>query len=1195
MKDTCSPGRIMLRTILLACALVMASVAVRAETPEIPRFRLLDAADGLPSTTITALARDSHGYLWVATWDGLARYDGVGFRTWRHDPDDPASLRGNVVQALHIDRHDRIWVATESSGLSMMDTDRKGFRHFRQGVYPGMESDDVFAITSKEDDLWFGTFGSGLYRMSDDGEIQRFRFDEAATDGLPSDTVLSLAFDAQGDLWIGTLAGLARHDGTAVRRVPTPDGGAPIVYSVTPDGETLWVGTAAGVYRRLANGEWEVPAWSGMFARPNAVMTVVNSGDGEYWIGSQGGLWRTEGNGAPSPIRPGNENQDVGRVLQTMLLQPDGGLWVPFPTIGLGYLHSDWRRVAGYTTAQGLGGGLYRALAPSSKGGTWLGSSLGVIEHLDHRTGEVVPLEWHAESLRKQRVTALMEDRHGQLWIGHRTGIMRINLQTGELHSWQQDSGLDATPAGGTIEWLMEAPDGSIWVHGQGAGVQRRDSESGQVLDHFDSTSMYGSTLSEVEKFELDPEGALWVAGKGGLLRWQADSREFVPVPDMAGERALNFVFEDADSVWLHRLSGLELWHREEGGLWVKQRRLSMAEGVPTVESTGMRIDGQRQLWLSTRRGLFRINTVSGDVRHFGLRDGLLSQEFNDRTLVLASDGVLVGSMADGSVMLLDTTLADLPPQSPVLMLDGVKVGRRDQLVALPMEGGFELQYDDHELQVSARLLSFQNPQANRYRSWLEGFDHEWVDQGASGERVFSSLPPGRYKLRMQGIDPAGNLSQEQVLAFRVLPPWWRSTWGILLFVLAGALLLALAALSYRQRLRRLHAWQLAVHKQDIAEQASMAKTRFLATLAHEVRTPLTGVMGMSELLLESPLQETQRAHVHSLRQAGDHLLRLVNDALDLARIEAGKLELLSQDFDPRVLVQETVALTRPLAEKRGLAFKVDVAPELPQALRGDPVRIRQILLNLLGNAVKFTEQGSVALYLGMTDGGQVRMQVSDTGPGLSAEQVQRLFRRFEQAEGAQTTARYGGSGLGLAICRELTVAMGGHIQVESVPGAGTRFMVDLPLPSAVGHVQPAVMGRVVAGDTRALHILLVEDDATVAEVITGMLRLRGHQVVHVAHGLAALGMLAGHGFDVALLDLDLPGLDGFSLAQQLRVQGFQAPLLAITARADAEAEPRAKASGFAGFLRKPLDGETLASAIAAVLANGSEDASGQP
>lgn len=1193
-KGGCFRERVMLRTILLACVLVTASVAVHAGAPEIPRFRLVDVADGLPSTTIPALARDRHGYLWAATWDGLTRYDGIGFKTWRYDPNDPSSLSGNVVQALHIDQQDRIWVATESSGLSMLDADRKAFRHFRQGVYPGMESDDVFAIASQGDDLWFGTFGEGLYRLSADGGITRYASDEGNPEGLPSDTVLSLAFDSRGDLWIGTMAGLARYDGTAIRRVPAPDGGGPIVYSVTPDGDALWVGTGAGAYRRLADGQWDVPAWSRMFARPNAIMAMVNSGDGEYWIGSQSGLWRTEGKGAPVPVRPGNESRGVGRVMQSLLLQPDGGLWVPFPTLGLGYLPSDWRRVAGFTSAQGLEGGLYRALASSSRGGTWLGSSLGVIEHLDHRSGEVVPLGLHAEVLKKQRISALMEDSRRQLWIGHRNGIARIGLETGELRSWLQGVDVDAPPAGGSIEWLVEALDGSVWLYGQAGGMQRRDGGSGRVLDHFDATSVLGAALSDVQRLEFDPEGVLWVAGKGGLMRWRADARDFETVVDPGEERVLDFVFQDADTLWLHRLSGLETWRRDGTGHWRQEKHLSATEGVPMVESTGLRMDAQGQLWLATRRGLFRIDADSGRVRHFGVRDGLPSQEFNERALMLAPDGVLVGSAADGSVVLLDTTLADPAPQVPSLMLDGVQVGRHDHVVALPVQGDFELRHDDHELQVSARLLSFRNPQSNRYRSLLEGFDHEWVDQGSSGERVFSSLAPGRYTLRMQGIDALGNLSQERTLVFRVLPPWWSSRWGIALFVLLGALLLGLAALAYRQRLRRLHAWQLAEHKREIAEQASLAKTRFLATLAHEVRTPLTGVMGMSELLLETPLQETQRNHVHSLRQAGHHLLHLVNDALDLARIEAGKLELAIQDFDPRALMAEAQALIAPLAKKRGLSFVVEVAPELPGALQGDPVRIRQILLNLLGNAVKFTEQGGIALHVGMTEAGQVRMRVTDTGPGLSEEQLQRVFRRFEQAEGVRTAVRYGGSGLGLAICQELVVAMEGRIHVESTPGSGTSFMVDLRLPEAASPARVAPESVVRTMEQRPLEVLLVEDDATVADVITGMLHMRGHRVTHVVHGLSAMGLVAERAFDIALLDLDLPGLDGLALAGQLRAQGFNAPLLAITARVDMATESQAMACGFAGFLRKPLGGDVLAAAMAAALASERPDVPGQ-
>ena len=557
-----------------------------------------------------------------------------------------------------------------------------------------------------------------------------------------------------------------------------------------------------------------------------------------------------------------------------------------------------------------------------------------------------------------------------------------------------------------------------------------------------------------------------------------------------------------------------------------------------------------------------------------------------ERALLLTADGTLVGSMADGAVMLLDTTFPDPPAFTPNLVLDSVQVSRGDAVVMLSNSGDFELQPDDHELQVSARLLAFDDPLANRYRSRLEGLDTDWVDQGASGERVFSSLSPGRYTLRMQAFDSVGNPSQERLLAFRVLPPWWRSAWGIALFTVLGLLLVWLAASSYRRRVRRRSAWQLAVHKRELAEQASLAKTRFLATLGHEVRTPMTGVLGMSELLLGTALNDKQRDYTHAIQNAGTHLLRLVNDALDIARIEAGKLELQQQDFDLRALVDEVVGLMAPMAESRGLSFADDMAADTPGRVKGDAMRVRQILLNLLGNAIKFTDKGGVSLRVSPLLPIGIRLEIRDTGPGISVEQQGRLFQRFEQADGARTAERYGGSGLGLAICQELAMAMGGHIDLESTPGAGTRFIVDLPLWPADTDL-PGVVKPIGEVAVDPLRILLVEDDATVAEVITGLLRVRGHQVSHAMHGLAALAEIASRSFDVALLDLDLPGLDGLALARQLRAQGFTAPLLAVTARSDAQAEAQALAAGFDGFLRKPVSGDVLADAIATAMLDG--------
>ncbi|SFV35049.1 ligand-binding sensor domain-containing protein [Pseudoxanthomonas sp. YR558] len=1160
--------------------------SVQATVPEIPRFRLLGAGDGLPSATIPALARDRSGYLWVATWDGLARYDGVGFKVWRHDPADAASLPGNVVQALHIDAADRIWVATENGGLSVMGANRAGFRHYRQADHPQMGSDDVFAITSRGDDVWFGTFGGGLHRLAGDGRITRFASDAADPQGLPSDNVLSLAFDAKGVLWAGTMSGLAKVEGGRVQRVALPAGEDLIIYSVTADADTLWVGASDGVHRRLADGRWVSPPWSPMFARPNAVIAMASDGQGEYWLASQGGLWRTEGDRAPAPVNYDAQGVGIGRVLQTVLALPDGGLWVPVPTRGLAYLRSDWRRIAAFSTAQGLGGGLYRGLSQAGPGGLWMASSTGKVERLDTRNGHVAPLAHHAAALAELRLTSVLQDRRGLLWIGHRNGLMRVDPATGARTEWAHE-GDDAVPDSTSIDWLVEGADGSVWLVTQMGSVQQRDAD-GHVLRTILKDPDAGTGLPDIEGIAVAPDGRAWVGGAQGMLQWDPTSERFSAVAEMGTDRVYAFAFEHADRLWLHRMSGVEAW-RHEGGKWIRERRIGAAEGLPAVESTGLAVDPQRRVWLGTRRGLFRIDAnLRGSralLRNFGVREGLLSQELNDRGLLMTTEGLLVTTAADGSVALLDTHLPDPRPVTPNLVLDSLQVSRGDSVIHLPAGEGIELRPEDHELLVGTRLLSYENPLGNRYRSLLEGFDNGWVDQGASGERVFSALTPGRYRLRIQAFDAAGNAAREQVLAVHVLPPWWRSAWGLALFAVLGVLLLLALGAAYRRRVRRRSAWQLAEHKREIAEQASLAKTRFLATLGHEIRTPMTGVLGMTELLQATPLDTRQKGYTDAIQRAGMHLLRLVNDALDLAKIEAGKLELQQVEFDLHALLSDVVALMGPVAGKRGLAFHDGVAAGVPRIVRGDPLRLRQILLNLLGNAIKFTEAGHVSLRALPMAGQGVRLEVGDTGPGINAEQQERLFRRFEQAEGAQTTARYGGSGLGLAICQELAVAMGGRIAVDSAPGKGTRFFVDLPGLQATGSgdIAAPTVGEAVHAHAESgpLEILLVEDDATVADVVAGLLRARGHRVTHAPHGLAALTEVAGAAFDVAFLDLDLPGLDGMALAQQLRMRGIATPLVALTARTDAEAEPAARQAGFDEFIRKPVTGDMLATVIA--------------
>jgi signal transduction histidine kinase len=600
------------------------------------------------------------------------------------------------------------------------------------------------------------------------------------------------------------------------------------------------------------------------------------------------------------------------------------------------------------------------------------------------------------------------------------------------------------------------------------------------------------------------------------------------------------------------------------------------------VAAGGLSVDAAGIVWISSVRGLTRVDPERRTVRVYGVRDGLPSQEFDIAPVASRRDGKILLGSPEGLV-LFDPSTVRPNTQAPHLVIEGVDVRRSDRRITFFPSQPFEIRHDDRDLHIVARLLSFNDARNHAYRFRLAGYDNGWVDVGAVGERVFSQLKPGTYQLQVAARTADNVWSRAQTIAFTVAAPWWQ-TWPAIAGFLGLAVLLGWwMADAYRRRLKRSHDWKFAQQERELAKQASLAKTQFLATLGHEVRTPMTGVLGMSELLLDTPLDQRQRGYVESIRRAGRHLLRLVNDALDLARIESGRLELSDAPFSLYGVVEEATSLMAPLAQQRGLAFHTDIGVDAPAGLRGDVNRVCQILLNLLANAIKFTDKGSVSLRVSGLSPQGVRLEVADTGPGINEEQLARLFRRFEQAEGARTTARYGGSGLGLAICQELAEAMGGSIQVESTPGEGARFIVDLPLAEATAPLAHDGGDALLASRGAPLSLLLVEDDPIVAEVISGLLRAQGHRVTHAAHGLSALTEAATASFDAALLDLDLPGMDGLALAEHLRAQGFSRPLLAITARADADAEPQATAAGFHGFLRKPVTGAMLAGLLEGV------------
>lgn len=374
------------------------------------------------------------------------------------------------------------------------------------------------------------------------------------------------------------------------------------------------------------------------------------------------------------------------------------------------------------------------------------------------------------------------------------------------------------------------------------------------------------------------------------------------------------------------------------------------------------------------------------------------------------------------------------------------------------------------------------------------------------------------------------------------------------------------------------------------ATEANAAKTTFLNMVTHELRTPMNGVIGMARALQRTPLDVRQRDYVETIVRSGDSLLTILNDVLDHAKIEAGRMDLEVAAFDLRTLGRQAVKLWSETAKAKGLTLTCEAADQLPRRLMGDETRVRQIVLNLLSNALKFTERGAVTLALTAVAGADgeagVEIRVTDTGPGMTAEQLARLFRPFAQAE-ASTARRYGGTGLGLFICRNLAEMMGGEISAESTPGQGSTFRVRLPLPAAYGGEPEAPAETGEATELPPLRVLVADDNPVNLAVARALLEAAGLAIETAADGSAALDRLRDEAFDLVLMDVQMPVMSGIEAVGRIRAGEAgpaDLPVIALTADGDAAHDARLQAAGFDALQTKPIRPAELLGAISAVL-----------
>ncbi len=1083
---------------IVSPAAAVAAVDATATLPERPLFRILGTQDGLPSSTQFKLAQDSDGNLWIATLDGLARYDSVGFTVWRHDPDDPDSLPGNDIQSVMVDELDQVWVAVQDGGIARYrpaDDRFDVWRHDPQQPDHGLWSNRIWTLAADGDGgIWFGGYGSGLGHMDRAGSIQRWSHDPAQADSLCHDDIYTLATGPETSgptLWIGGLGGLCRYhprQGFTAIAIPMPRDhlGNVTVSGIRIDGDRLWLATNAGV--RVLDTS---PGAGTALVELPAVLTgaagaaTVQEPDGTLWFASSNGIRRWHPLSRESAIhraRPGRAFNLQQPRFMDVVRDHEGSLWFASFGGGLAQLVPRWRAVrvflADPDNPAGLPSSRVQSINRDRAGQLWVVTDRqSPIAELDPVSG--LSRRWFpagADDVLPDRVImAALRDARGRIWTTHRGAVARFDPATQRLDVISHDqagSPLPPTPS----RVIAEHPDGTLIASFGGNGILLVDIASLQA--RFNPLGEErGLPCAEIYAIHVDDQGGIWLACNRGILHASGTGEPF-RVPAGAPNSTVDDIYRDADgSLWLHSIGEL-MRYRVDGPSLTRILSIGSARGWPPVRAGGIIVDGDGVVWATTTRGLYAYDPALDQVHGFDQNDGLPSAEFSDTPPLRFADHYLAAGTTAGPV-LVDTRALRASLPAARLRWHEVSVARNGQRVSLtPVDDRpLQLAHGDRDLIISVRLNSHIKPSAHRYRFRLEGLDKDWAEQTGQPERRYEQLGSGQYRLEVEalvdGDQPAMNTLMQ---AFEVTPPPWRQPWAFLGYLLAAALLSLALHRAYRRRLLRTQALAMAEERQQWAEQANEAKTRFLADIGHEIRTPMAGLLGMNDLLLRSRLDHRQRHYARDIRRAGNHMLNLINDLLDLSRIEAGKLKLDLRPHDLVVLIDELIGDVASQAEAKGLSLSLRIEPEVPLSVTIDGKRLKQILLNLLGNAVKFTESGRVRLHLRL-DQGQHQFAVEDEGAGLSDEIRKTLFNRFSQDDLGRRT---GGSGLGLAIARELTALMGGDIGAENRHGPGSRFWVRLPLAETAG---PA---------TEALDLpplLVCDDDAERADDLAVSLR----------------------------------------------------------------------------------------------------------
>jgi signal transduction histidine kinase/DNA-binding response OmpR family regulator/ligand-binding sensor domain-containing protein len=1193
-------------------------------------FTSITVQDGLSQGMINDILKDSDGFMWFATNNGLNRYDGHTFKVYAHNPFDALTISGDEIACLLEESEDYIWVGTVAHGLNLFDRKREVF-------YP-------------------------------------IRLKENQSSGLPAYKVSSIAKDAEGGLWIGTDNGVYKLKLTQqlapgkppqfeTAFLPLPNGVENTVSSIfcTSTGKILIRVIAYGIFSWNVDDERFEPV-------------VLNNGTGELWSRQMteypaGTVWASSNLGLmqyqekKGPLLIKNaEKPFLASVYDLAILEDREEIWFSTgfdsrlysfnPMQPAGQLQFDTVLDVGGTTRLvsmyfddhhtlwiGTNGyGIYKYQTQSA-----------AFEHLDEGNSVIFITETEGQLFTASRLSAsaystqkkrflplsdeyplpdetrgLYQAKNGTIWaVSNGTAAQLYQLDT--AFEVQQTYLLNnINPLFGR---MVEDAQGRLWFPGYTQEFLRFDPLTGESQEiSCDETENLPLTGNSSFCFYKDHQGHLWKGGPRGLVHLKlgqngqpSGCRFFKNDPNDAQSLSHNSVASCLDDpadpdtyLWVGtKGGGLNKLNKQTG----QCEHFTTAQGLPDNVVYGVLADEEGYLWLSTNRGLSRFDPRQEVFRSYKAGDGLQATEFNTGAFFKneTTGKLFFGGVNGVTAFFPDQIKPD--PFVPPVHITGLKIQSEKVGIGQALEDGqtpilkasiastdrIDLDWHQNHVTLEFTALDFTIPEKNQYQYRMSAVDREWVRAGNDRSVTYANLVPGEYLFEVKGSNSSGVWNEKPArLRIVIHPPWWRTTWAYAVYLLlfSGAIIALYRFQLNRNKLRN----QLAFEQKEAERLSELdrIKTNFFSNVTHEFRTPLTLIIEPIRQLIAE--YSDKKAHVR-LRMAlrnSEHLLLLVNQLMDLSKLESKQMQQDLRRADIGELFREVYRLFLPLAEKKDISLKLS-APSSISPSYLDKNKLEKVFYNLLSNAVKFTpEGGQVKAVLSEVEQKQqafFKITVTDTGIGIRQEDLPRIFDRFYQANDS-SVREHEGTGIGLALTKELVELMGGTISVESQYGKGTTFELLLPLRTELETVSesktepptpdPAFSLPAVAVSENKPEetspasmdeelILVVEDNTDLRQFICQSLPAH-FQAVEAINGEDGFQKATKLIPDLIISDVMMPRLDGFGLTEKLRRDERTAhiPIILLTAKSTVDSIVQGIGTGADAYLTKPFSVKEL-------------------